>query len=545
VNTNAILGELERERRSRRWRKENPVTPLESPLGEMATGFTPVIGDLQDAAMAGQAAQQGRWGDAALYGAAMALPFVAGPVVKRGVDYLGRKMGAVGDVPYSQDALMELEAMRASPGAGQLDALVGVKRHPPYWHGSRGGAENIDAAIERGFRVGRSAELQLPGTSISEDPLVSYRLFTDTYTGGASRGDLDAMARVYPQVPPSQVYNLTPEMYHGGKVPPDPQAVYKKPNLYWNEAETFARRGQSPELASHTKSLEETIKREKEILESETFEAAKMRQDWVERFRREYPEKAADLGPDNLAVKQITYLAETGQLPETFVEGMEEGLARIERNVRRARVLDEHEKTLRELRKTADEPAALSARRLTPEEQALVLKQDDALVRLGAKETNLRFPHLRQGDKSTNKAVGDVVDALSGVRGNRAMFNREMKKYLDPTHALWRQLGEKAETASVEELGKLRKLSTLRRQAAEALTLAKRDKTSDAHRAYFRAQDDLWKALQTQFGTGRKPPVKPSIPAQKPPRGSRAYLEQPSWMGPLHEPWERELFLGE
>jgi hypothetical protein len=134
----ADFEELERQRAQRRqmehaWRQQQPGYPgyASGAIDDLATVDTlsatglPVVADAADTALATDAAMGGRWGDAALYGAAAALPFVAGPALKAGVDAIGRRMGPVGDVPYRPNALMELEAARSSPAGGQAQMMLG------------------------------------------------------------------------------------------------------------------------------------------------------------------------------------------------------------------------------------------------------------------------------------------------------------------------------------------------------------------------------------------------------------------------------------
>jgi len=111
-------------------------------------GF-PVISDAADAALATDAARRGNWGEAALYGAALALPFVSGPALKTGFDVVGRKLGKVGDVPYDPNAVGAAAYGNALPGRGQssvvwregatddlalayMDAQEKLAAHPEY-----------------------------------------------------------------------------------------------------------------------------------------------------------------------------------------------------------------------------------------------------------------------------------------------------------------------------------------------------------------------------------------------------------------------------
>jgi len=101
-------------------------------LGDVATvetlsntGF-PIVSDAADAALATDAARRGKWGEAALYGTALALPFVAGPALKTGFDVIGRKLGKVGDVPYAPSAVEAAAYGNALPGRGQVDIFAGA-----------------------------------------------------------------------------------------------------------------------------------------------------------------------------------------------------------------------------------------------------------------------------------------------------------------------------------------------------------------------------------------------------------------------------------
>ena len=97
-------------------------------------GF-PIVSDAADAALATDAARRGEWGEAALYGAALALPFVSGPVLKKGFDVIGRKLGPVGDVPYDPNIanLAELELYRRGmPGRGYTSVIEDIPA--PVWN---------------------------------------------------------------------------------------------------------------------------------------------------------------------------------------------------------------------------------------------------------------------------------------------------------------------------------------------------------------------------------------------------------------------------
>lgn len=132
------------------------------------------------------------------------------------------------------------------------EAWKGVKRHPAYYHGVRSGSdEDFERIYKEGFTRGSSAELGLPGTSISEDPLVSYQHFTNPDKTPRARAQ-DVLA-VEVDTPPSEVYNLSPEKYISGEVPSmEPGTVYKKPNAFYHEAETFGVR----EVPDYSENLE-------------------------------------------------------------------------------------------------------------------------------------------------------------------------------------------------------------------------------------------------------------------------------------------------
>jgi hypothetical protein len=136
------LGELQNEYVKRRRRRElehggyrartpgypeyasGAINDLATVENLSSTGL-PIVSDAADAALASDAARRGNWGEAAMYGAALALPFVSGPFIKAGVDAAGRYLGPVGDVPADPNAanLLELEAYRrGTPAGGELAA---------------------------------------------------------------------------------------------------------------------------------------------------------------------------------------------------------------------------------------------------------------------------------------------------------------------------------------------------------------------------------------------------------------------------------------
>jgi len=120
-------------------------------------------------------------------------------------------------------------------------AMRGMKRARmgDLYHGT--GNQQSKAAIKsRGFQQGESAELEVPGTSLSRDPLMSIENFGMNQNKNVLK--VDVMDN------PKEMYNLSPADYFSGKVPRDPVSgqpigMYGKPNLPFNEAEIYATRG--------------------------------------------------------------------------------------------------------------------------------------------------------------------------------------------------------------------------------------------------------------------------------------------------------------
>lgn len=151
-----------------------------------------------------------------------------------------------------------LKSLKSSLALGGLLGLTpeeaeaapyGVKRFKKLWHGVTGTLEeaagNYQNILDEGFVRGQSSELGLPGTSVSEDPWTSWRLFTGANAKaqpGSPEGPNKAMMlAVDPLVKPSEVRNLSPAQYLTGVHPEKPE-LYGKPNLFWREDERFAMR---------------------------------------------------------------------------------------------------------------------------------------------------------------------------------------------------------------------------------------------------------------------------------------------------------------
>jgi hypothetical protein len=127
------------------------------------------------------------------------------------------------------------------PVAGAVaGSLRGVKRIPPLYHGrgsfAHGRISSEEDILRNGFSKGASGESQLPGTSVSEDPLWSLRQFS-----GNPRNPSN-VNRVKANIRPEEVWNLPPDLYYDQTQPSGLTDVYKKPALGNNESEWFAKR---------------------------------------------------------------------------------------------------------------------------------------------------------------------------------------------------------------------------------------------------------------------------------------------------------------
>jgi hypothetical protein len=191
----------------------------------------------------------------------------------------------------------------AGVAGGQEGALFGIKRHPRYWHGVSGGADVARAIAREGqFSEGRSAELSLPGTSLSGDPLLSYKSFANS--------DPNAMLRVKTDIPPSEVRNLSPVDYLTGKVPD--VELYRKPNLFFKEDETFARRRSNtdPEAWARLADARESLSLRQKTLK-DMYESHGLTVDVV---RKQYPDVAKQL--DELWLESLDLAKQKRSLQE-------------------------------------------------------------------------------------------------------------------------------------------------------------------------------------------------------------------------------------
>jgi len=111
-----------------------------------------------------------------------------------------------------------------------VGAIKGIKKLPLLFHGSH--PSNIPEILGKGFQRGHSAEVNTAGTSLSEDPLVSYQ--------GFGYKDPLAIIGADPLVDLSMVVNVRPSEYAlHSNLTTDPTLI-RKPNLFYNENETLA-----------------------------------------------------------------------------------------------------------------------------------------------------------------------------------------------------------------------------------------------------------------------------------------------------------------
>jgi hypothetical protein len=137
--------------------------------------------------------------------------------------------------------------------ASEIHALYGMKRFPDFYHGTP--SEEAASQIRReGFTKGKSAELELPGASLSRDPSVSAK-FAQAMTPTQAQ---DRMVKVIPEVSPSEVRNLRPSEYLVGV---QGDKIYNKPNVFFKEAETFLPRNQNlpPDIEAKAHALAKEI----------------------------------------------------------------------------------------------------------------------------------------------------------------------------------------------------------------------------------------------------------------------------------------------
>lgn len=174
-----------------------------------------------------------------------------GRAFKDAIYSLGIGIGATG-LAHGAKGLRELIAKgpRVSPGQVNM-AFSGIKRFPALFHGT-GSAENVDSILKEGFTRGQSAELSIPGVSLSRDPTVS--------TGGFAKDSASNVLRVTPEGSPADVRNLRPSEFVTGVS--DAQIINKPSALLYKEAETFVKR---PDHAAPTQARRLTAKEQDQV----------------------------------------------------------------------------------------------------------------------------------------------------------------------------------------------------------------------------------------------------------------------------------------
>lgn len=158
--------------------------------------------------------------------------------------------GGYGNIKLNDAAELAAEATGLGWGAGvkgalqhgidpaTLAAAFGGKRHARaldnMYHGVSSGDSLVtsnmskkDKVATEGFQKGRSAELNLEGTSITPDPRVAY---------GFGDRNISNVLKVDTDVRPSEVFNLRPSEYLAGNAPQDVKLL-RKPQSYFSEAE--------------------------------------------------------------------------------------------------------------------------------------------------------------------------------------------------------------------------------------------------------------------------------------------------------------------
>ena len=123
--------------------------------------------------------------------------------------------------------------------------------------------EAAEAIEKEGFTGGSSAELKLKGTSMSRDPLMSYRGFSDHGEGMMEVTTTEDLP----------LHDLRPSDYLLGVTPSDLNATYRKPNTFFMEDELFApkRTGAQGHLEARIMDAEEVDKLTKESRKYDTI----------------------------------------------------------------------------------------------------------------------------------------------------------------------------------------------------------------------------------------------------------------------------------
>lgn len=151
-----------------------------------------------------------------------------------------------------------LAGLGAIPGIGM--ATRSVQRLPLLWHGTK--ADFPERLVrETGLTKGASSELQIPGSSFSKDPRVSYG-FAQSRPGAVLLSPLSGTEQTVRNLRPSEyIAGEGKKIFEGMKKPKKleeivraedwnnkvyatlfPDAIMKKPNLFFNESEYFTAR---------------------------------------------------------------------------------------------------------------------------------------------------------------------------------------------------------------------------------------------------------------------------------------------------------------
>lgn len=145
--------------------------------------------------------------------------------------------------PDPQELAQTQESLLAAL-LGFAGAAYGLRRGRlrNLWHGTSD-SDAVRAIAQQGFTRGGSAELHIPGTSVSDDPLLSLRNFAES--------NPKRMLRVETPVSPESIRNLSPGEYAAFGSPLAPlegRALgYSKPQSYYSESEIFFPRPESAE----------------------------------------------------------------------------------------------------------------------------------------------------------------------------------------------------------------------------------------------------------------------------------------------------------
>jgi hypothetical protein len=167
------------------------------------------------------------------------------PALERGVF---NDLIASGEPPSLADILQMLIPAQ-DPETAVLDfipgSLFGIGRRArrgPFFHGTEEG--RVESILDKGFLVGSSSELNLPGTSLTRDPMVAQEMFAGNQLADHILG-VDV-----PESMLEEIRNLSPsEFLRSAEILEEmgaknfPTAV-NKPSVFFRESESFFPRGE-------------------------------------------------------------------------------------------------------------------------------------------------------------------------------------------------------------------------------------------------------------------------------------------------------------